>query len=118
MPYAGPAETLAADEARFVVQETVPSEARPHRSRLIPPTSLPVESVSRVEFVDGGWQVNFEVVELERVPRLTDVLASYEVDVDKAGNPGPGAGCAATSASSRRSCDPLVRALPGTTVGR
>jgi Gas vesicle synthesis protein GvpO len=50
-------------------------------------TSLPVESVSRVEPVDGGWQVNFEVVELERVPRLTDVLASYEVDVDEAGNP-------------------------------
>ncbi|HEY4408794.1 MAG TPA: gas vesicle protein GvpO [Acidimicrobiia bacterium] len=49
-------------------------------------TSLPVESVSRVERADDGWQVNFEVIELERVPRVTDVLASYEVDVDPSGN--------------------------------
>ena len=49
-------------------------------------TSLPVESVSRVERADDGWLVNFEVVELERIPRLTDLLASYEVDVDPTGN--------------------------------
>jgi Gas vesicle synthesis protein GvpO len=49
-------------------------------------TSLPVESISRVERADDGWQVNFEVVEVERVPRLTDLLASYEVDVDRSGN--------------------------------
>ena len=48
-------------------------------------TRLPVESVSRIEPVDGGWQVNFEVVELERIPHLTDVLASYEVDIDEEG---------------------------------
>ena len=49
-------------------------------------TNLPVESISRVEHVDDGWQVNFEVVELQRVPRSTDVLASYEVDADRSGN--------------------------------
>ena len=49
-------------------------------------TSLPVESVSRVERGEDGWQVNFEVLELERVPRLSDLLASYEVDVDPSGN--------------------------------
>jgi Gas vesicle synthesis protein GvpO len=48
-------------------------------------TNLDVESVSRVERTDDGWQADFEVVELERIPHLTDVLASYEVEVDPAG---------------------------------
>ena len=50
-------------------------------------TSLRVESVSRVQPVDDGWQLSFEVVELERVPHLADLLASYEVDIDEDGNP-------------------------------
>jgi hypothetical protein len=48
-------------------------------------TNLPVESVSRIEPTEGGWQANFEVVELERIPHVADVLASYEVEVDPAG---------------------------------
>jgi len=48
-------------------------------------TALQVESVSRVERTEDGWQADFEVVELERIPHLTDLLASYEVDVDPAG---------------------------------
>ena len=48
-------------------------------------TNLDVESVSRVERTDDGWMADFEVVELERIPHMTDVLASYEVEVDPAG---------------------------------
>jgi hypothetical protein len=48
-------------------------------------TNLPVESVSRIAPTEGGWEVSFEVVELERVPHVADVLASYEVDVDPTG---------------------------------
>jgi hypothetical protein len=48
-------------------------------------TSLAVESVSRIESTDDGWQASFEVVELERVPRIADLLASYEVEIDQSG---------------------------------
>ncbi|MFD2415132.1 gas vesicle protein GvpO [Amycolatopsis pigmentata] len=34
---------------------------------------------------DGGWSVLVDVVELERIPATTTVLATYRVDVDAAG---------------------------------
>lgn len=40
------------------------------------------ESVSGVSRTANGWKVTLEVVELRRVPESTDVLASYEVDLD------------------------------------
>ncbi|HEY4347815.1 MAG TPA: gas vesicle protein GvpO [Gaiellaceae bacterium] len=43
------------------------------------------ESVSHVERRDDGWQLALEVVELERIPHSTDVLASYEVSLDADG---------------------------------
>lgn len=44
------------------------------------------ESVSGLTRSDGGWKVALDVVELERVPRTTDVLASYEVELDENGD--------------------------------
>jgi hypothetical protein len=43
---------------------------------------LSVESVSGFERTRNGWQVTLEVVELSRVPESTDVLASYEMELD------------------------------------
>jgi len=40
------------------------------------------EAVSGLSRVHDGWAVNFEVVELERVPSSTDILASYRVEVN------------------------------------
>ncbi len=37
------------------------------------------ESVSAVKPTDSGWTAQVEVVEIERVPETTSVLASYEV---------------------------------------
>jgi hypothetical protein len=34
---------------------------------------------------DGGWRVEFEVVEVRRVPDTADILARYEVSMTKAG---------------------------------
>lgn len=34
---------------------------------------------------DGGWSVLVDVVELERIPATTSVIATYRVDVDAAG---------------------------------
>jgi hypothetical protein len=34
---------------------------------------------------EGGWSVLIDVVELERIPATTSVLATYRVDVDPVG---------------------------------
>ena len=41
------------------------------------------ESVSALARIDDGWVVTLEVVELPRVPDSTDVLASYELELDE-----------------------------------
>jgi hypothetical protein len=43
------------------------------------------ESVSGLTRVQDGWVVTVEVVELERVPRSTDIIASYQVEVNDEG---------------------------------
>jgi hypothetical protein len=48
-------------------------------------TSQAVESVSGLARTREGWVVSLEVVELERVPRSTDLMASYRVEVDNEG---------------------------------
>jgi hypothetical protein len=45
-----------------------------------------VESVTAVERDDDGWRVEVEVVELERVPQTTDVMAGYLVQLDESGD--------------------------------
>jgi hypothetical protein len=40
------------------------------------------ESVSGIGRTPNGWTVTLEVVELRRIPESTDVLASYEVELD------------------------------------
>ena len=49
-------------------------------------TGQAVESVSGLVRTREGWAVSLEVVELERVPRSTDLMASYRVDVDNEGD--------------------------------
>lgn len=46
----------------------------------------PAEGVVGVRKDDDGWVVTVEVLEIGRVPETTDVLASYEVRVDKEGD--------------------------------
>jgi hypothetical protein len=48
-------------------------------------TGQPAESVSALNRTRDGWAVTLEVVELERVPRSTDILGSYRVEVDNEG---------------------------------
>jgi len=43
------------------------------------------EAVSGVERDEDGWLVTIEFVELERIPQSTDVMATYEVSLDKSG---------------------------------
>jgi hypothetical protein len=41
------------------------------------------EMISALERNDDGWLVTLEVLEVSRIPESTDVLASYEVELDE-----------------------------------
>jgi hypothetical protein len=56
------------------------SEAKQQLQELL---GRPAESVSSLERTHDGWVVVLEVVELERIPESTDVLASYELELDE-----------------------------------
>ncbi|MFI1306430.1 gas vesicle protein [Streptomyces sioyaensis] len=43
------------------------------------------ESVSAVQPTEDGWQADVEVLELERVPGTTSVMATYRVTLDEEG---------------------------------
>jgi Gas vesicle synthesis protein GvpO len=63
-----------------------PSDARKvidrAREQLQDLLERPVESVSSLERTHDGWVAQLEVVELRRIPESTDVLASYEMELD------------------------------------
>jgi hypothetical protein len=48
-------------------------------------TGRAADTVSALEPEDGGWRVEVELVELERIPSSTSVLATYEVRLDDHG---------------------------------
>ena len=45
----------------------------------------PAEGVTGVRKDGDGWIVTIEILEMERIPETTDVLASYDVHVDSSG---------------------------------
>jgi Gas vesicle synthesis protein GvpO len=45
----------------------------------------PAEGITGIRSNDDGWIVEVEVLEVERVPETSDVLASYEVEIDNDG---------------------------------
>jgi hypothetical protein len=63
------------DEARRVV-----ASAREALAALV---GKDADSVSGLDRNGDGWLVTLEVVELERIPSSTDVLASYELELDR-----------------------------------
>src|SRR5207302_5862827 len=69
-----PVQGASPDEASETVQR-----ARQQLSALL---ERPVESVSAFERTHDGWLVTLEVVEVSRIPESTDVLASYEMELD------------------------------------
>ena len=52
------------------------------RSILEELSGIQPETVSAVERTPNGWQITLEAVELRRVPDSTDVLATYDVELD------------------------------------
>lgn len=54
--------------------------------QLLEMTGKDPEGISGIRRSDDGWVVEVEVVELRRIPSTTDVLATYEVQVDSDGD--------------------------------
>ena len=49
-------------------------------------TGATVESVSGLDQTANGWRVSVEALEIRRIPESTDVLATYDVEVDPDGD--------------------------------
>lgn len=61
------------------------SMARAAREAVVDLTGRTPEAVTGLERTEDGWVVELDVLELERVPRTTDVLATYRVTLDDDG---------------------------------
>jgi hypothetical protein len=48
-------------------------------------SGVPAEGITGIRRNENGWVVEVEVLEVERVPETSDVLASYEVEIDNDG---------------------------------
>jgi len=78
----GEAHRLAAPASRDQLREVV-AQARRVLEDL---RGVDAESVSSATRTPDGWRVGLEVLELRRIPDSTDILASYEIELDQEGS--------------------------------
>ena len=74
------------EPARGVGRDEFGEIATQARELLRSVRGVEAESVSGIGRTSDGWKVTLEVVELRRIPESTDVLASYEVELDGDGD--------------------------------
>ncbi|MEU7015251.1 gas vesicle protein [Streptomyces sp. NPDC046385] len=72
----------APSRAKSVDAASAMGSATAHLAKLLGRTP---ESVSSLKPTESGWEARVEVVELERIPDTTSVLASYTVMLDEEG---------------------------------
>ena len=48
-------------------------------------TGLPVDTVSSIERAEDEWKIVLEMVELQRIPNSSDMLATYVIQADGKG---------------------------------
>lgn len=49
-------------------------------------TGLSSETVSRLDRAESGWNLGIDMLEHSSIPRTHDLMASFEVTLDEAGN--------------------------------
>jgi hypothetical protein len=76
------AERRVEEERPGATPDDAKATVRRAREQLEALLERPVESVSSFERTHDGWLVTLEVVEVSRIPESTDVLASYELELD------------------------------------
>jgi len=82
-PRGSPRDSHSQQRERRVGGAAVVARAK---EQLVELTGQACESVSALSRTRQGWRVVLEVLELERIPRTTDILASYAVDLDENGD--------------------------------
>jgi hypothetical protein len=63
-----------------------PEIAQRAKEQLVQLTGLRPDTVSGLSRDNGTWHVSVVMIELKRIPESEDVLATYEVALDDAGN--------------------------------
>lgn len=71
----------ASDDVAASSLKHAASSAQRHIKAL---TGKPAVSVTSVDPTENGWRIDVEVLEEERIPASLDVLALYEVELDRA----------------------------------
>ncbi len=56
------------------------------KSQLSALTGLNASTISRLSHDADGWHIVADMIELKRIPESSDVLATYEVQLDETGN--------------------------------
>jgi len=56
------------------------------KDRLCGLTGFKPDTVSSMNKDEAGWHISVDMVELKRIPEVTDVLATYETVLDDEGN--------------------------------
>lgn len=79
------AARASAPRAAASPKPTAGEIARSAVAQLVELVGQEVEGVTGLERIDDGWKIQVELLELRRVPSTTDVLATYEVEVDDRG---------------------------------
>lgn len=59
--------------------------ARQAMEQVVELTGREADAVTALEPIEDGWRVGVEIVETRRIPDSADILATYEVELDKAG---------------------------------
>ena len=75
----------AAAKKAAAPQPSPATVARRAMEQLADLTGKPPEGVTAVGKTEDGWTVEVEVVESRRIPDSTDILATYEVEMDPSG---------------------------------
>ena len=77
--------TRRASAKRSAEVPDAPAAMRSAAGQLAQLLGRPPDSVSSLKPTEDGWEAQVEVVELERVPDTTSVMASYKVVLDPQG---------------------------------
>lgn len=81
-----PTKRAAAAKAEPPRRPRAGAVAREAAAQLYELTGQEIEGITAVHRDDDGWVVEIDVLELRRIPATTDVLATYEVEVDENGD--------------------------------
>ena len=77
--------TRRASAKRSAEVPDAPAAMRSAAGQLAQLLGRPPDSVSSLKPTEDGWEAQVEVVELERIPDTTSVMASYKVALDPQG---------------------------------